>query len=374
MEPRIFISHAWHREDLYTTLAQLLNDITHGKWVNLSIPSSEALRLKSVGEKGLLEEINLQEQVIANARQEQLELQQQIAQRENEARIKESQLDNEQDAAKAQSATEERMAENLVAEMTQIKGAERLEERIKTCAERIRELAEKAAGEKRLDAEQEYLERLKHELQSRDVEELKRRRQEVETSTSQLELRRKKTLSLIEDLYEQRATLRSGLQSGLQAIAEHIQRITNENEWRRARISWLNANPSPALYNVFQHASSLYVLKCNRELTESFPTLSLAIYERIQRADLVIAISGTFDQYRAWMEFEFAVTADMSKPLIVVIPPNHGNFDEDFPVELRYYNPKVVQWDRQQIVDIVQESIFYLGWKSQGDHLSSPPA
>ena len=68
MRPRVFISHAWHREELYLSLVQVFNEIARGKWTNLSIPRSQGLQLLSRGEKALLEEIELQQQLRSSLR------------------------------------------------------------------------------------------------------------------------------------------------------------------------------------------------------------------------------------------------------------------------------------------------------------------
>jgi hypothetical protein len=94
-------------------------------------------------------------------------------------------------------------------------------------------------------------------------------------------------------------------------------------------------------------------VKGKTDLATRFPTLCLAIYERIRNADLVIAIAGTYDQYHAWMEFEFAITADTSKPLLAVIPPDQ----DDIPMEIGYYATNNVRWEPQEIARAIQRAM-----------------
>jgi hypothetical protein len=207
----------------------MLDEIAGGKWTNLSIPRGQGLKLLSRGEKALLEEIDLQQRMIELLTQEKLQLQEQMTQSQNEARTKENQLAEERGNAESRLATELRIATRLQAEMATIDSMERLEERITTCTVRIRELAQNASGERLVNGERHYLEALNSELQSRDLEELKMRRQKTEIGLSQVESRRKRDLLLIADLDQKQAALRSTWQRG----EERLQRITKEINWCR---------------------------------------------------------------------------------------------------------------------------------------------
>jgi hypothetical protein len=122
--------------------------------------------------------------------------------------------------------------------------------------------------------------------------------------------------------------------------------VKGEIGLRQARLINIRQEPSPELYNVFERADALLKsAKGNTELARRHPTLALEIYHRILRSDLVFIIAGTYDQYRGWMEFEFAVAADLGKPVVAILPPDQ----DTSPIELQYFVVKTIDWNKDEI-------------------------
>jgi hypothetical protein len=205
---------------------------------------------------------------------------------------------------------EGRLAESL-SHLTDIEREERLEDRIKKSTARLAELARPGAAQTLLQAEEQYLAHLQEALASRNSAHLKVSRQQTEESISEAKRLHEMALSEIEDL---------GVRRDL--IFGRLRDVKEEIDRRRARIINLRNEPSPELYNVFQRSDALLrSAKGNTELARRHPTLALEIYEQIRKADLVLVIAGTYDQYRGWMEFEFAIAADLAKTVVAILPP-----------------------------------------------------
>ena len=98
---------------------------------------------------------------------------------------------------------------------------------------------------------------------------------------------------------------------------------------------------------------ALYDLgKIGKKTVKESPNLSLGIRDRILEADLVIIISGAYDQHREWMQFECYTAVDHQKPIIAIIPPGQkGN-----PIEMKHFANWIIDWNFETIKETIEKA------------------
>ena len=288
----IFISHSWHNESLYDELTALLTEEIVPKWTDLSIPRSRGLNLLTSGEKALLQEVELQEQMIAAINYRRSDLVAQLDKLDRSRQEKERELDMRRQIAESdlEGATDGLV--KLASQEKQLQAEENLEKQIEKAFSHIEDLRNNGSGERLITAEEEYLKELKKRLQDRDSVTLQQRHSELKALMNAPEAKIRDAHTAIQAIEEERSTLRPKID----LIQNRIKETDKEIEFCQIRITKLEQDEAPEMYNVFQRTKALFSpVKGNTQLALRFPTLSLAIYERITRADIVLVIASMYD-------------------------------------------------------------------------------
>lgn len=290
----VFISHIWARDVSYRELESALSKVLGTSFRNLSVPTSEALAMLSVGPNALAEERRLQTRHLEYCR--------------NQIEITTSHIIG--------------LRMDVVAlkdQLADLQRGIRAVSEIPKVESRVSRSLELGLGERMTRSEIIYLEELRN-LANR-VPQL--------GNVSHLE-RSIEKLSL--ELNKAEVELRSR---------------TNEADDREHRISILNRIEDPENFNKYHHPDVLFrALSSNNSVQRLHPNLALELYYRIRMADVVVVLASAHDMHREWMNFENSLSIDLHKPFVIV----KACEDSGVPPELvRLSKSQSIRLDEEQI-------------------------
>ncbi|MDM0050616.1 hypothetical protein [Variovorax sp. J22R115] len=300
---QIFVSHMWERDSAYLALIELLRLNFGDRVADLSVPSSEALQLMSVGRNAMEEESTLQESHLRLSAGDRGILFRQIFE-----------VSNEMDAAHERVRAQERGA--------------RLQRLLREAEERIALGKMSGLGSRRLESELNWLASL---------------RSRVTDSKYEAGIH----VKLVETYV--------GLETRLRALKQQLAVIEDEIRSRRERLTELEGMLDPDQYNRHQHVNPLMrAIRGRTSVARKCPTLALAIYERIRRADLVFVLASANDLYREWMEFEAELVTGMHK-VVILIRPYDG---APAPPEFEWYaRSRSLNLDGNDLIPMILRSV-----------------
>lgn len=278
----VFISHIWARDSSYLRLVDILHQLLGQSFINLSIPTKEALTLLSVGSGAMAEERLLQNRHLEYC-QDQIEL---MKQQINKVQIELS---------------------NFEQRMSCLQRGIRATSEIPKVEARISNSRESGLGERLTRLEVAYLEELRGLAEG---------------------------VPKLGNASEMESSIRL-LKSELRDAEIELRSRTNEVDDRTSRISLIDCIVDPGNFNKYHHPDVLFRAFTNSQSTQRLhPNLALELYYRIRVADVIVVLASASDLYREWIKFENSLFTDLRKPLVVVQPIE----DSPVPPELIYFS------------------------------------
>jgi len=83
-----------------------------------------------------------------------------------------------------------------------------------------------------------------------------------------------------------------------------------------------------------------------------FPNLALAIRNKLLKSHVVLVVVETSSAFRSWIEYEYQESFLLKKPIFGVLHPQLAG---QIPPDLKHYNVVPVNWEKEQIVNIVKK-------------------